>query len=729
MVDEMVLATQKWLNKNYINKHGFNRVEENGRTGWDTVYGLLRALQIEMGIAEPSDNFGPSTTRLYNNKPIQAPNNSTVTDNRFAILQGALWCKGYDPKHYGSLDNHYDQSVIDAVAQLQEDAGLASNGKVINSDLMKALLSMDQFRIIPGSSGSDTVRQFQQMLNRGYSNYFGIIPCDGLYDRKTNEASIYMLQALEGMPTSVANGNFGPSTRRYCPTILYTGGESNYSGRTYTSSEIAAFKKLLIFSLYVNGFGSGNLTTNNDISIWVKNFQNKYALATTGQVNLSTWLSLLTSTGDASRKGLACDTRFEITDAHLSNLISNGYRYVGRYLTGGDFKEIRVGELERIIAAGLSVFPIFEEGGYRRTYFDYSQGKADAISASRAAQKFGIPEQSVIYFAVDFDALDADVTTNILPYFRGVFENLHGYRIGVYGARNVCSRVANAGYSISSFVADMSSGFSGNMGYPIPNNWAFDQISNLTIMHNGDQLEIDNDITSSLASSHSVHRLDTITDMLPTPNVILAFDDRGSFQPTTNISDETIPVYAIDSESGVFGDKIGDIYPKESYIRRRHKHLSHLFEVYISDDNGNAIHGGYDPIKVYGKTEYQSWANQQARFIDWNADGQNLVPTQGKWEQIDNEDYVIFTLRRHANWISTVNGSTRVRGTIPSGAQVAVSSENVMGNTRAMYIACGYYRSSAASQWVPMTAVGQQGASFIDFGFQYGCTVDKRLLI
>jgi hypothetical protein len=64
-MDEMVLQTQQWLNKTYSGKHGYEKIEENGKTGWSTIYALTRALQIELGIAEPSDNFGEETTNTY----------------------------------------------------------------------------------------------------------------------------------------------------------------------------------------------------------------------------------------------------------------------------------------------------------------------------------------------------------------------------------------------------------------------------------------------------------------------------------------------------------------------------------------------------------------------------------------------------------------------------------------------------------------------------------------
>lgn len=95
MVDEMVLITQQWLNDTYSGKHGYNPVEESGKTGWDTIYGLTRALQIELGISEPADNFGPTTQRLF--KPLKRQAPDSKPSNMNFILQGALWCKGFNP--------------------------------------------------------------------------------------------------------------------------------------------------------------------------------------------------------------------------------------------------------------------------------------------------------------------------------------------------------------------------------------------------------------------------------------------------------------------------------------------------------------------------------------------------------------------------------------------------------------------------------------------------------
>lgn len=65
MTDKMVLRTQQWLNQTYGGDSRFNKVAEDGQTGWSTIYGLTRALQIELGIQNTADNFGPSTQRLF----------------------------------------------------------------------------------------------------------------------------------------------------------------------------------------------------------------------------------------------------------------------------------------------------------------------------------------------------------------------------------------------------------------------------------------------------------------------------------------------------------------------------------------------------------------------------------------------------------------------------------------------------------------------------------------
>lgn len=154
--DPMVYLTQVWLNQEYGDVPGFGEVEVNGKTGWDTVYGLLRALQHELGITDLANNFGSTTERLYSQNPLHRQDG--VTNRKFAILQGALWCKGYSPGYHlrenadGTVefDEVFDAGVEAAVIELKQDAGLTNPDGVVTTNVMKALMSMDSFKLLTG---------------------------------------------------------------------------------------------------------------------------------------------------------------------------------------------------------------------------------------------------------------------------------------------------------------------------------------------------------------------------------------------------------------------------------------------------------------------------------------------------------------------------------------------------------------------------------------------------
>ncbi|WP_306452342.1 glycoside hydrolase domain-containing protein [Bifidobacterium pullorum] len=195
------------------------------------------------------------------------------------------------------------------------------------------------------------------------------------------------------------------------------------------------------------------------------------------------------STARSNSCSTDCDTRFEITDERLATLKADGYQIVGRYLTEPNresldpkdyFKAIRPGELERITKGGMKFYPIFQEYSTKLEHFTPANGAAHAKAAREAAERLGIPPTH-IYFAVDFDATDDQVTSTILPYFKSILANLGGgYKVGIYASRNICSRVINAGQAGVAFVSDMSTEFSGNPGFPIPDNWVYDQFTEIS---------------------------------------------------------------------------------------------------------------------------------------------------------------------------------------------------------------------------------------------------------
>ncbi|MCK8617843.1 DUF1906 domain-containing protein [Fructobacillus sp. M158] len=84
--------------------------------------------------------------------------------------------------------------------------------------------------------------------------------------------------------------------------------------------------------------------------------------------------------------------------------------------------------------------------------------------------------EHTIYFAVDTDMTEDENLANAIPYFKGVASVMNHYKIGVYGPRNTCLMVSDAVSAVKySYVSNMSTGFSGNLGFSQPLNWAFDQ--------------------------------------------------------------------------------------------------------------------------------------------------------------------------------------------------------------------------------------------------------------
>ncbi|MGY8614128.1 glycoside hydrolase domain-containing protein [Bacillus velezensis] len=550
-MDEMVLETQQWLNETYKGRHGYNKVPENGKTGWDTIYGLTRALQIELGISEPADNFGPTTQRLFKPLKKQAPDSKPTNMNY--ILQGALWCKGFNP---GGFSGVFYENTESAVKEFQKAAGLTKQDGIVTALIMKALLDMSAFRLVAG--GDKRIRQIQQNLNRDYNDYIGLMPCDGLYARDTNKALIYALQKEEGMSTSVANGFFGNGTTDLCPTL--TPGDSR-----------TGFVLIVQYALYCNGeaFDPGEFDGKYGVGVVsaVKAFQKFMCLPQTGYADMPTIKALLSSSGDTTRAASACDTATILTADTAKTLRENGYKIVGRYLTGNvrtssglTSKALTSKELSTIFNAGLSVFPIYQDGGYESSYFVKDQGTRDAYSAASAARRLGFPSGTTIYFAVDFDAYDYEVTDKIIPYFQEIksafmkmqaFSTAPKYEIGVYGPRNICIRTSEAGLTKYSFTANMSTGFSGNLGYPMPKNWAFDQFYEGSIGSGAGKVAIDKDGYSGKDSGvSSVHppsdpvydaRLRTLTDILTT---IPALENISNLANAMFEFDKTETIYA-----------------------------------------------------------------------------------------------------------------------------------------------------------------------------------------
>ncbi|MFJ2557305.1 MULTISPECIES: glycoside hydrolase domain-containing protein [unclassified Streptomyces] len=495
MADEMVRKAQQFINGVYGGKLGIDRVPETGATGWTTMFALTRALQYELGITSLSDTFGPTTLNTLQSK-YPTLNGATVPSQNFAkIIQSALYCKGYDG---GDIDGTYNSRVAASVTKLKQDMGVdfVHPGGNLVPKVFKGLLNMDAYITVNG--GSDTIRAVQRWLNGSYVNRrdFFVIPADGHHSRDVAKSMLFAVQYELGMADGTANGVFGPGTQSGLRSHTVSSGSSGPWVQLFSAGMVLNQRPVAFTSTFTSALASA-----------VSAFQSFVKLPVNGTGDFATWASLLVSYGDQSRSGEACDGVTLITPARAATLKAQGITYIGRYLTNPipddpdlPEKAIQPGELRTIADNGLRCFPIYQTFGRAADNFSYPQGRAAGQAAINAALDHGFKSGTRIFFAVDFDALDEDVTSSVLPHFKGIVDAVaddgNRFGIGVYGPRNVCTRVSAAGHATASFVSDMSSGFSGNFGYPLPENWAYDQIVTRTVGSGAGSINIDINIAS-----------------------------------------------------------------------------------------------------------------------------------------------------------------------------------------------------------------------------------------
>lgn len=507
----MVLKTQKWANATFAQVDGYEPCTEDGLTGQETLNSLIEGLQWLLGISPSVPNFGPTTySELVAFGPISAAINNASID-MLTLLQGALYCKGYDGDALSGTWT--DGRTTAGIKSLQEDLGFSSAAAtgVVDAKLFKFILNTNPAQEIAG--GTSTIRAAQQWLNVTYidrENFF-YGSTSGIYDRPTAQNLIFGIQYALGESDADADGAFGPGTEAQLKAD---------SQSVITVGSSGEWASLFLAAMAFNGCSNpfGDAFTQADSNI-LKNFQTFSGSTVSGIGDYGTWCALLVSTGDPDRPGTAIDTATTLTADSAAALHGAGYRIVGRYLTNEPVsdldKKIKPGEIATILGAGLSIFPIFEEGGYGDhdaaiKYYTRAQGQADANTATTAASGYGFPQGTIIYFAVDFDANGDDIAGPVSEYFKGIYEYFNGaspYLAGIYGTRNVCSSIcgyngegsaaSSTPLAVSSFIAGMSTGWSGNLGFLLPPNWAFNQIQEITDFPYGSStIDIDKDVAS-----------------------------------------------------------------------------------------------------------------------------------------------------------------------------------------------------------------------------------------
>ncbi|MEU4261866.1 glycoside hydrolase domain-containing protein [Streptomyces sp. NPDC025273] len=508
VADEKVLDAQKWVNATYGNVAGYVRCPEDGKTGWPTMNSLIMGLQHELGISPLVASFGPTTV-----SKVQALGDIgfgwNQNSNIVRIIQHGLFCKGY----WGANGfGEFGAVTTEAVKALRvnmglPDGGTGTAGGTVTSKIFKCILNMDAYVVVAG--GTEKIRSIQQWLNGRYwqRDAYSIGPCDGIYSRDVQKSLVIAIQYELGLSP---NGNFGPGTQAGLRARPVREGDSGIFVELFTAA--CVFNEPVI----LRGLDDSEVRTtfkstfDSKTREFVEIFQKFSQLYTSNDANYGvgeydTWAQLLVSMGNADRAATGSDTRFEITASRARWLYDNDYRMVGRYLydpPGSTLdKEIKPGELQTIFDAGLRVFPIYQDNARQLADFTYSQGYQHALNAHDLASQYGFNRGTTIYFAVDYDAQQWEIDgypQGIVTYFNGVVAGLASrgkrYFHGVYGSRNVCMNVTAKTGARFSFVSGMSWGFSGNLGYPLPSNWAINQIKEFKVTNGTDTFDLDRDV-------------------------------------------------------------------------------------------------------------------------------------------------------------------------------------------------------------------------------------------
>ncbi|MCE0459159.1 DUF1906 domain-containing protein [Curtobacterium flaccumfaciens] len=487
--DSGVLAVQRWLNTTFGHLHGWVHVDEDGLTGSGTVLGIVQATQSLLGISPVVATLGPTTRRKLEQHGDVGAETGADAATWCRLVQAGLVCKGAATV---TLTGEYDAATVSAVQALRSDLGAEPGALPLSAHLFGALLTVDAVRLASG--GSRAVRAVQQYLNRTYAEASGGAygSTSGLVDTSTYSAAIRAVQVAVGV---TVDGAWGPGTaaalRAAGPSVVGVGA---------TGAWVLLVKALLVLNGERVVFSSAYSAADAAVVRAFQQFQAFPPAEQTGTCDAGTWAALAASTGDPDRATTGADTAVRLDDARAAAVRASGATGVGRYLTnhqqsGALDKALTPDELRVMASAGLGLWPIFEEGGFTASWFTEEQGVRDAHRAHDAARQLGIPKQTTVYFAADFDASAAQDESLVVPYFRGVAAGLRDrgnlYKAGVYGSRATCTAVSSAGLAHFSFVAGMSPAWAGNQLEPLPGNWSLNQIQNRTVGSGNGSTEID----------------------------------------------------------------------------------------------------------------------------------------------------------------------------------------------------------------------------------------------
>lgn len=178
----------------------------------------------------------------------------------------------------------------------------------------------------------------------------------------------------------------------------------------------------------------------------------------------------------------AFDTTHDCSKA-AAGLLAAGYDTVIRYYCRPDitWKKLRPKEAIAIARAGLQLAVVYQDAQDSVASFSKARGvRAGGNALDYAQSMIFQPEGSAIYFAVDYDASQADLKAAIVPFFEGVAKAFDAggaprpYRIGVYGSGRVCHSLLAGGHADLAWLAQ-STGYADYKPFLASNDWALSQ--------------------------------------------------------------------------------------------------------------------------------------------------------------------------------------------------------------------------------------------------------------
>ena len=395
------------------------------------------------------------------------------------IIRWAMWCKGYSGGEINE-ETYGDAKFNQGIKNLLSDAGLQDvpefqNNK-INFTLLKAIFSMDAYILI-NEQGNPFIRNMQITMNKMTYKYEGICPCDGIPQHKFIKQIIWYMQIVSNDPSDL-DGGFGNKT---LSNYLNNFKESNTSNKFIESVKILQ-TLLCLNRCNVNPDGNLNEETFKKIRTFktMANLDDPFKKEKTNDINGELIAGLLRSCGLKSRKTICCDTCKIINQKYIDELKSSGYSIIGRYISGtvggSTSKALTEEEIKLLRNNNFELFLIFQEGATKLSYFqENGAGERDGNKINNSMEKLGIPENNIVFVAIDCDIMEYDFRQYIVPYMRNLNQVVKKYRIGVYCSRLGCKILKEEKLCTGFFISGSSYLFSGNVGVPLPDLWNFEQ--------------------------------------------------------------------------------------------------------------------------------------------------------------------------------------------------------------------------------------------------------------